>query len=129
MSAIRMVDRWTITGPTQAMSPTVIQTFIVILFKSGIYRGQAQVTITPISPSNMRMQPITLPVLFEADDDRGAGVVFPMGFPVQEDGPYWFEVTLSKQGLPAEIVTCIPMRVVYLQMAASPFQPNPANLG
>lgn len=129
MSAIRIVDRWTITGQSPTIAPTVIQTFIALFFKSGIYRGQAQITITPISPSNTRMQPIVLPLLFEADDDRGAGTVFQMGFPVQEDGAYWFEITLAKQGLPAELVTCIPMRIVYLQMGPMPFQANPANQG
>jgi hypothetical protein len=118
-SAIRIVDRWVINGPTPTMSPTIIQATLVISLHSGIYRGQANITITPISPSNVRMQSFILPVLFEGEDDRGAGIVIPIGFPVQEDGAYWFEVSLSKQNLPAEIITCIPMRIAYLQQMGS----------
>ena len=128
LSAIRIVDRWNISGPAPTIAPTVIQTFLATLFHCGIYRGQAQVTITPIAPSNHRLQPITLPVLFEDADDRGAGIIMPIGFPVQEDGTYWFEVALSKQNLPPEVVTYIPMRVVYLQIAGpTPVLPNPTS--
>jgi hypothetical protein len=128
LSAIRIVDRWNVTGPTQDMVPTVIQAFLVVLFKSGIFRGQAQITITPISPGNTRMQPIMLPVLFEGEDERGAGIIVPMGFPVQEHGTYWFEVSLSIAPNPPQVVTAIPMRVAYLQIgpmgppATPPFQ-------
>jgi len=128
LSAIRIVDRWTVNGPTEMMPPTVIQAFIRVLLKSGIYRGNAQLAITPISPSNTRMQPIVFPLYFEADDDRGTGIVLPLGFPVQESDVYWFEVALAKQSLPPEVVTCIPMRVVYLRLGtATPAPPTPPN--
>ena len=128
LSAIRIVDRWNINGPTPTMAPTVIQIFLTVLFHCGIYRGQAQVIITPIAPSNLRLQTVILPVLFEDADDRGAGIIMPIGFPVQEDGTYWFEVAISKQSLPPEVVTFIPMRIVYLQIAGpTPVPPNPTN--
>ena len=126
ISAIRIVDRWNVTGPTQDMVPTVIQAFLVVLFKSGIHRGQAQITITPISPSNVRMQPIMLPVLFEGEDERGAGIGIPMGFPVQEHGTYWFEVALAIGSGAAQIVTAIPMRVAYLQIGPMGPPANPS---
>lgn len=130
LSIVRIVDRWNIQGPTQEMVPTVIQAFLVILFKSGTYRGQAQLTITPISPSNVRMQPIMLPVLFEGEDERGAGIVVPMGFPVQEHGTYWFEVaTTFPGGLPPQVATAIPMKVAYLQIGPMGPPANPTFLG
>ena len=125
MSAIRIVDRWNLNGSTPQMVPTIVQAFLVVLFHCGIYRGQARVEITPIAPSNERMQPIILPILFEDADDRGAGIVLPIGFPVQENGTYWFEVAISKVGLPAEVVTAIPMRIAYLQIAG-PTPPLPS---
>jgi hypothetical protein len=62
------------------------------------------------------MQPIMLPVLFEGEDERGAGIIVPMGFPVQEHGTYWFEVALTIGSNAPQIVTAIPMRVAYLQI-------------
>lgn len=115
LSLIRLVDRWNIVGPTATMSPTVIQGTLVVLFKSGIARTSAQLTVTPISPGNARLQPIVAPLLFEGDDERGAGIVLPIGFPVQEPGLYWFEVALAVTGGEPEIMTFIPMRIVYLQ--------------
>jgi hypothetical protein len=128
LSLIRVVDRWNIVGTTPTMSPTVVQGTLVVLFKSGIARSSAQLIITPISPTNERMQPpIVAPLLFEGDDDRGAGIVIPMGFPVREPGPYWFEVALTLQGGQAEVLTFIPMRIVYLQ--TGPMMPPLPNAG
>jgi hypothetical protein len=115
LSFIRVIDRWNVVGPTQTMNPTIIQGTIVVLFKSGILRASAQVTITPVSPNGERLQPITLPVLFEGDDERGGGIILPMGFPVKEPGLYWFEVALAAQGGQSSVVAQIPMRIVYLQ--------------
>jgi len=130
VSVIRIVDRWTVNGPAESMPLTVLQTNLVILFKSGLYRGTGQITITPISPSNARMEPIVLPIVFGGDDDAGTGAILPIGFPVQGDGPYWFEISLAGQGLPAYLVTCIPMRVVYLRIAPTPLRPpRPAEQG
>ena len=125
LSTIRIVDRWTVNGPTEAMPLTVIQASIVVLLKSGLYRGTGRITATPISPSNQRMEPIILPVVFGGDDDNGGGAVLPIGFPAQEDGLYWFEISLEGQGLPAYVVTCIPMRVVYLRIGPTLGRPSP----
>lgn len=130
LSAIRIVDRWNINGPTETLTaPVVIQASMLIMFKSGIYRGNAQLTIVPISPqTNTRMQQVVVPVLFEGEDDKGVNVVAPLAFPVHEDGIYWFEVTLQGQALPARVVTAIPMRIAYLQVAPTPGRQNSTNL-
>ena len=76
------------------------------------------------------MEPIILPVVFGGDDDNGGGAVLPIGFPAQEDGLYWFEISLEGQGLPAYVVTCIPMRVVYLRIGPTLGRPSrPASPG
>jgi len=36
-SYIRVVDRWTISGPTATMPVTVINTALVVTFKSGFF--------------------------------------------------------------------------------------------
>jgi hypothetical protein len=127
-SFIRLIDRWNIVGPTPTMNPTVLPTTLVVLFRSGMLRSSAMVSVTPVSPSSVRMQPINAPVLFEGDDERGCGVILPLGFPVSEPGLYWFEVALTAQGGQQAVMTHIPMRVVYLQ--TGPMIPPPVpNLG
>jgi hypothetical protein len=130
ISAIRIVDRWNVNGPNEEMPTTILQTNLVILLKSGVYRGNAQLTITPITPSNNRLQPVAAPLLFEGEDERGCGAILPIGFPAHESGVYWFEVTLEGLALQPRVVTAIPMRVAYLRMVnpmpGPPNQNNPA---
>lgn len=122
-SFIRVVDRWTVSGPSEAMPPSAIQATLVVMFKSGIHRGPGQLSIIPTSPSDVQMQPFTLSVLFEGDEDRGLAVIVPMAFPVQEPGVYWFNISLDRQSF-----TEIPLRVVYHRVAPMmQMPPNPAN--
>jgi hypothetical protein len=95
------------------MEKTIVQTFLLVLFKSGTYRGSAQLIITPITPSGESLQSMFFPLRFEGDDERGAGIAIPLGYPVSEEGLYWFEVSLSLQNLPASVFTYIPMRIAY----------------
>lgn len=119
LSFIRVVDKWTVNGPSQTIPPTVIQTNLVILMKSGIHRGPSQIMITPTSPSGKVMSPIPIQTVFEGDDDRGIAIVAGVGFPVQEDGLYWFDLTVDGQSF-----TKLPLRVVYLRSVAIPNPPN-----
>jgi hypothetical protein len=123
-SFVRVVDRWTITGPTEMMPQTAIPATLVVIFKSGIHRGSGQLTITPISPSDLRMPAITLPVLFEGDEDRGITIIIPMAFAVQEPGLYWFNISLDGQSFSE-----IPLRVVYHQVAQTRMPPHSSNPG
>lgn len=123
VSLIRIVDKWTVNGVAEVMPLTVIQTTLVIMMKSGIHRGSSQVTVTPTSPSGKLMQAITLPTIFEGDDDRGIALIAGIGFPVQEDGLYWFEVAVDGQAF-----TKLPLRVAYLRAAPIPnLPPRPPN--
>jgi hypothetical protein len=110
-SYVRVVDRWTITGPTETMPQTAIQATLVVVLKSGIHRGPGQLQITPRSPSDTRLPQVTVPVLFEGDDDRGVAVILPMAFPVEEAGIYWFNVALDGRSFSE-----IPLRVIYHQV-------------
>jgi hypothetical protein len=120
-SFIRVVDKWTVTGTTQTMLPTVIQANLVVLLKSGIHRGSSQITITPTTPSGVLMPAIEVPLIFEGDDDHGSGFNAPIGFPAQESGLYWFDVSLDGQA-----ITKIPLRVAYLRIPQAPGQPTQA---
>lgn len=122
-SFIRVVDRWTVSGPSEMMPPSSIQTTLVVIMKSGIHRGPAQITITPRSPSDVQMQVISIPVLFEGDEDRGNAILAPMAFPVHEPGIYWFNVSVDGQSF-----TEIPLRVIYHRVVPA-LPPNRANPG
>ena len=130
LSLIRIVDRWNVVGTTAAMLPTFVMGNLVILFKSGTVRGSAQLAITPVTPDGERMTPILAPVLFEGDDERGAGVALPINFPVKDTGLFWFEVALTISGQ-SQILTFVPMRIVYLQQAGAiaGMPPQPPNMG
>jgi hypothetical protein len=123
-SFIRMVDRWTVTGPTEAMPTTAIQATLVVVFKSGIHRGPGQLTITPRTPNDVRLPALTVSVLFEGDEDRGIAFLLPMAFPVQEPGVYWFNISLDGQSFSE-----IPLRVIYHRVAQAMLPTNPANPG
>ena len=119
ISLIRIVDRWTVVGPSEAMPATVIQTTLVLLMKSGIHRGSSQLTIAPFSPSGAALQEVKMSTHFEGDDDRGVGVIAPLAFPVQEPGVYWFDIKIDGQTL-----TKVPLRVLH-QFVAGMQPPNP----
>jgi hypothetical protein len=124
ISLIRIVDRWTVSGPSEDMPQTAIQATMVLMFKSGFHRGPGRLTITPTSPRDAPMPAIEVPVHFEGDEDRGVNVVLPMAFPVQESGVYWFDVALDGQ-----TVSHIPLRVIYHRVAPMQLPPNPSNPG
>jgi len=124
ISLIRIVDRWTVSGPTEEMPQTAIQATMVLMLKSGFHRGPGRLAITPITPRDVRMPMIEVPVHFEGDEDRGVNVVIPMAFPVQESGVYWFAVALDGQ-----VISHIPLRVIYHRVAPMPTPPNPSTPG
>lgn len=121
VSFIRVVDKWTVTGITEIMLPTVINATLVVMFKSGIHRGSSQIIVVPTTPSGAVMPSIVVPISFEGDDDHGSGFVAPIGFPAQESGLYWFDLSVDSQP-----VTKIPLRIVYLRVAQVPGQPTEA---
>jgi len=124
ISFIRVVDQWNVRGASETMPPTVIQAMLVILMKSGIFRGSTQIVVTPTSPSGVEMPSISFPVEFRGDDQHGSGIIVPMAFPVQEPGCYWFDVAIG----PTQSVTKIPLSVSYLQagpIVAQPTVPPP----
>lgn len=113
VSLIRIVDRWNVQGNTAEMPLSILQFTLVVMFKSGIHRGSSQLNITPITPRNVAMPVIGSSVFFEGDDDRGVGAFAPIGFPVQEPGVYWFEISVDDQ-----VFTRVPLRVVYQRTGA-----------
>ena len=121
LSFIRVVDKWTVQGATEAMPPTTIPLTLAITGKSGVHRGSGMITLTPTTPSGERMPPIPMPVVFEGDNDRGFAAMGTIGFPVKEAGAYWFELALDEIPL-----TYTAIRIVYIRTSYGPHPPQTA---
>ncbi len=114
LSIIRITDRVGVAGFTPEMAPTTVQVTLVVVLKSGFLRNQAKIIVRGITPSGVILPNIAFPALFEGEE-RGVQLIMPMGFVVQEQGLYWFEVLVEEQAL-----TRIPLRILYQQVAAHP---------
>lgn len=110
-SLIRVIDRFNISGKLPEMPPNSISFAIFICFKAGFYRGKASLKVSPMSPTGKELPGLEFPILFEGDDERGAIVQANMTMLINEEGLYWFDVSLA-----GAHVTRMPLRVVYQQI-------------
>ena len=114
VSAIRIVDRFThtITGPDapDKMPPFKISIALLIAFKSGDFKGKQDLTITPNAPSWQMLPGIIAPLLLEGND-QGANININYVFEAQEEGLYWFDVSLN-----GKLFTRMPLRTIYQKM-------------
>lgn len=115
LSAIRIVDRIIHRAHGQGMPaemPKVqVAVTILIMMKSGAARGSNAIRIRAEAPSGMRLPELSLPVLFEGED-RGVSITLPMQMDVDQEGVYWFDVSLNDV-----LMTRMPLRVVYERLA------------
>jgi|SRR5208337_960012 len=108
LSLSRITDHIVVFGENaEMMPPTQIVTTLVVIFRSGSFRGSSQITVNQISPSGLSMPLFSFPTFFQGDD-QGAGVIAKVGFVVSEVGLHWFEVSLGGQPK-----TRIPLKVSY----------------
>jgi hypothetical protein len=114
LSPIRIVDQFThtVAGPDapDKMPPFTIKVSILIAFKSGDFKGKQDVKITPVAPSGQVLPGISVPILLEGAD-KGANVNITYVFDAQEEGLYWFNVTLN-----GKLITRMPLRTIYQKM-------------
>lgn len=123
-SYIRVIERCTITGAADSIPVTLINTNLVINLTAGIYSGRAKIVITPLSPSGKQLPSLAIPVNFEGDDVRGIEIKIPVALPVEEQGVYWFEISVLISDEKPVVLTRIPLRVVYQQIAHQHSAPN-----
>jgi hypothetical protein len=118
LSAIRMVDRiiQAAVGPSapDLMPAVTVDLKMLLVFKSGSARGRYSVDIRPVLPSQRALQPVSLPMQLEGDDDRGVNLIVNIGFQATEEGLYWFDVLLN-----GDLVTRVPLRIVYQRVSTS----------
>ena len=127
LSFIRVVDRVNLTVQTAAPSGVelpsitavpILALTLVVGLKSGSARGQRQMRLDIDSPSGFKYPEMNIGVNFEGDDDRGVNVLLPLQFPAQDQGVYWFKVTLD-----GELLTMVPLRVTKLPVTQT-FHPQ-----
>jgi hypothetical protein len=112
LTLVRMIDRLTHHGQEAEMQPFPFSLALAVVFKSGFMRGRATITVCPVSPTGKVLPALTHQVHFEGDE-RGAGLALHLTFVFEEEGLYWFDVRLNE-----ELVTRVPMRILYQQVSA-----------
>ncbi|MBT9331305.1 DUF6941 family protein [Paracidobacterium acidisoli] len=112
LSVVRVMDRIGIQGIAPTMQPVPVQNLtLVIVLKSGFMRGSSTVKIIPRTPSGEDLPGNELSALFEGED-RGVGIVMPIGLIAKEEGLYWFDIQVDSVS-----VTQIPLRIVYQRIS------------
>jgi hypothetical protein len=107
LSLFRIIDRIAVVGIGPVMPPTQLEMTLVVIFRSGSFRGRNTINLTQWSPSGFPLPLFDFPVFFQGGE-QGAGVIAKVGFAVQEIGLHWFQISLGGQP-----VTNIPLTIVY----------------
>ena len=118
LSAIRIVDRFNIQGTTEQMPSSTIAYTTVIVLKSGEFRGRAEIEMKATSPSGKDLPSIKFPVIFEGEGDHGTGIGVMTQFKAEEEGLFWFDISLIVPGGPPQFITRIPLRILYQRLLA-----------
>lgn len=120
LSIIRIIDRFPVQGVTDQMPPQPLHNLcLAVILKSGEMDGRFTMKIVPETPSGKRLQAVEVPVLFEKNE-RGVATIMPLALVAEEEGLYWFDVTIEQ-----DVLTRIPLRVMYQKvqpMQGFPFQ-------
>jgi hypothetical protein len=123
-SVVRIMDRVPVFGVTDEMKPQGLNMLsLVVILKAGEMSGKYTLHIIPQKPSGQRLPPISTQVLFERDE-RGVVLTIPVPLVADEEGLYWFDVMLQE-----DLLTRIPLRVVYQKIQTIPGVPFPGQPG
>lgn len=115
LSVIRVVDRFIVTGagpdaPTE-MPPHDREYTIVVMVKSGVYKGSAEIRVVPEHPSGIKGEGVSASFHLEGDE-RGHQMRFMVRDRFEESGLYWYHVYLNDVE-----VTRIPLRLMYQRVS------------
>ena len=113
LSFIRIVDQLTVTivvppgvdAPPEPPSASPVSLTFVLGLKSDGYVGPVPVRLRVETPAGLRF-PEYETTQEIGGVDRGLNLIFPMQFPAQDEGVYWFVVEVS-----GEVVTRVPLRI------------------
>ncbi len=116
LSLIRVVDRFQhlavgSDAPAE-MPPLPVSVHLVLIFASGEAHGRGEIRLAVQKPDGLSQDLSTVPVLWEGED-RGANINLQLNMVLTIEGLYWIEVRLEN-----ELLTRVPLRVVYLRMSS-----------
>ena len=112
LSAIRIVDRWTVPRPpahSDEQIAALLSPVIFVLLKAGEATGSHTISVNMSSPNGDQDEGIAYPFELEGED-RGINLVIPALLEIQQEGLYWFNVRID-----GVLVTRIPLRVAWQQ--------------
>jgi len=108
-------------GPVPDVLPPSVASFhLLLVLKSGFYKGNATVKLAIQSPSGVSVGESSVDIFFEGDD-RGVNLVSPMQLQVSEGGLYWIDVHCTV-GSAESFFTRIPLRP--RRVAVPDFEPT-----
>ncbi len=113
LSFIRVIDQLTVTivappgvdVPSELSSAPPVSLTFAIGLKSDGYAGPVPVRLWVETPAGLRLPEYETTQQI-GGVDRGLNLIFPMQFPAQDEGVYWFVVEVS-----GEVVTRVPLRI------------------
>ena len=114
LTLVRVIDTINCYGPSEKMPPMPLSFTTVLSFKAGFFQGKCNVRMRPVSPS-VKPGPIAEFAVYFEGNDRGVNLILPTHFMADEEGIYWFEVSLEEA-----LVTKIPLRVLYQRVQPAP---------
>lgn len=119
LTAVRIVDSYTITG-TPAAARTLVRPWMVIIFKSGDARGTYAVSFA-VRRASGQVSALGTPIPIELKGGaHGATLSIELVIEVEEDGVYWVDVLLD-----GERVTSMPLTLRRIVDAAEGQGPPP----
>ena len=107
-SAIRILDRVTVTGESPTFVPGVVPVTLYVVFKSGDAIGRRTLEIDQRSPNQSKPVRISESEMEFTGEEQGAAAQIKHLLHVSQEGLYWFDVRLN-----GELRTRIPLRVLY----------------
>jgi hypothetical protein len=123
ISAIRIIDRLThfVQGPDvpDTLPPFQQRIALLVAFKSGAARGRHTIRLDLEKPSGEQAPLGQFPVHFEGEE-RGVNLVINTDFQPDQEGLYWFDVSLGDERLGSQRLTRMPLRVMYQPAPVGP---------
>lgn len=117
LSAVRIVDSYTVTGASAA-APTLVRPWMVVIFKSGDARGTYTVSFAMRRVCG-QMSALGGPIPIELKGGaHGASLAIELVIEVEEEGVYWVDVLLD-----GERVTSMPITLRRTAHAAEVQEP------
>jgi hypothetical protein len=117
LSAIRIVDTFTVQSPPQGvLSPSVqpvVNLTLLVSFKAGEAKGKYDLKLRLHAPSGRTLKSkddqadSIFPLVFEGLSNQGVNVVVNFQLPTAELGQYWFDLLIDD-----ESVTHVPFKVL-----------------